>query len=280
MTRGQIARAWEAGRVDVEPCERPPERGWRVALDALVFEGDRVLLHGDLVRVPSRHEYAVLNKPRSVTCTAQDPGHRQDLSRWLQAMPPGMFPVGRLDRATTGMLLFTTDGDFSNAMLRPEHHAEKTYWLWLDESLEPNDPRLATMVAGLPLRGRLARAKRVMVQCRTPDFTELRMVLDQGQNQQIRRMCRALGLRLVQLHRLGIGPLRLGTLALGAWRHLEAGEVDALWEAAGGRDLVRERKIVALRRRAQRARRAGEPLERLEAWLERAGVPVDARTRG
>lgn len=88
------------------------------------------------------HRTYLLNKPKNVTSTARDPDRKRDVSEWLTAMAPGAFPVGRLDRETTGALLFTTDGDLATAILRPDHQTRKTYWLWLNEYLLPSDTRL------------------------------------------------------------------------------------------------------------------------------------------
>ena len=184
-------------------------------------------------------------------------------------MPEGMFPVGRLDRQTSGLLLFTTDGDLAHAVLRPEHHTDKTYWLWLDEVVPDDDPRLRALLDGVPVLGQPAHAKAVEVLHRTDQLTELLVTLDEGKNRQIRRMCRALDFHLHALHRKTIGSLALGDLPAGQWRLLRDDEVEALWRAAGGRERVVERRVRALRYHADKCRAAGAPHARLEAWLER-----------
>jgi len=268
-----VGEAWRRGRVSVIRAEGKGPAGPVPPLDELVFEEDVVCLDGVAIAPRRRHAHAMLNKPRQVTSTARDPAGKADLSYWLHQMPSGVFPVGRLDRPTTGLLLFTTDGDLSNAVLRPDHHTRKVYWLWLNEPVADDDPRLRGLTGGVEICGRAARAREVSVKHRTADFTELWVVLEQGRNRQLRKMCRALNLRLVHLHRAAVGPLELGDLRMGAWRPLRPAEVEALWECTGGRERVRARKIAALHRRADRARAGLAPDHRLEAWLSRAVVP-------
>jgi pseudouridine synthase len=190
-------------------------------------------------------------------------------------MPPGCFAVGRLDRETTGLLLFTSDGDLANAVLRPDHETTKTYWLWLDDAISEQDARLARLTAGVPHDGEQLYAKQARILARSEHATELELTLTQGKKRQIRHMCRALDLHLVHLHRRQIGPLTDANLALGSWRMLSASEVEALWQAVGGRQDLRRRKILALTRQASTARDAGVPLLRLERWLERESNRVE-----
>jgi 23S rRNA pseudouridine2605 synthase len=271
LSRRAVAEAVAAGRVRIG--------GQRATdPDRLVFADDEVSLDGEPVRPRRRQRTILFHKPAELTTTLSDTLGRADLSGPLADMPDGCAPVGRLDRATTGALLLTTDGDLLNAILLPEHHVPKVYRLSLDEAVADDDERLAQLVEGVetPI-GRL-RAEAVRVGRRRvgetvvggpPDHgeTELWLTLREGKNRQIRRMCRALKLRLRHLHRDAIGPVRLGSLAEGEWRDLSDAEVEALWRAVGGREHVRERRRAALRRQAEKARERGAPDERLEAWL-------------
>lgn len=259
-----------AGRLSVVTPECAESQ--RPALEALVFEDDRVLFDG--VALPERAAPAVvlLNKPKHVTCTARDPDGMRDLASYLREMPAGCFPVGRLDRETTGLLLFTNDGELASAVLRPDHLTTKTYWLWLDDELSPSDPRLTQLTAGVVHQGERLAAKCARLISSSESACELELTLTQGRNRQIRHMCRALDLHLVHLHRRRIGPLDDSALALGHWRALADHEIAALWQAVGGRAAVRERKLSALRRQAEAARTAGTPLLRLEDWLQGEGL--------
>ena len=260
-----VDRHWQAGRLRVvgPQSDEPIALG----LEALAFHEDRLLLDGVPLGPPPPRVYAILNKPKHVTSTACDPHAKSDLSPYLRAMPAGCFPVGRLDRETSGLLLFTNDGDLANAVLRPDHETTKTYWLWLDDLLTTSDPRLAHLMQGVPHDGELLRAKQARIVVQHEYATELELTLTQGRKRQIRHMCRVLDLHLQHLHRCRIGPLSDAGLALGAWRLLLPAEVEALWSAVGGRARLRQRKVAALFRQAQAAREAGAPLLRLEDWL-------------
>lgn len=271
LSRQAVVSAIAAGRVRVDG---------RVATDPewIVFPEDAITLDGGEVE-PRREQHTVLfHKPADLTTTMADTLGRADLRGPLAAMPAGCAPVGRLDRATTGALLLTTDGDLLNAILLPEHHVAKVYRLTLDEAVMDDDPRLDQLLEGVATPIGVLRAAEVRVGHRRvgepvehgpPDHgeTELWLTLREGKNRQIRRMCRALKLRLRHLHRDSVGPVRLGSLAEGDWRDLSRAEVEDLWRAVGGREHVRERRRAALRRQAERARARGAPDERLEAWL-------------
>ena len=275
----EIRNACREGRVTV----RTEGSGQPLAglSDTLVFEGDVVVLDGTAVIPREVHNYLVFNKPRHVTSTASDPTHRADLRPWLQKMPEGVFPVGRLDRETSGALLFTDDGDFANAVLQPDHHTMKLYWLWLDESLPDDDPRLEALVRGVAheTSTELLQAVSAVVHHRTPHTTELHVTLDEGKNRQIRKMCHLLQLRLLQLHRKAIGTLHIEALALGEWRRLTGEEVAALWQSCGGVARISRTKVAALARMAEAAAQSGRALPRLETWLAHNHTSLAARVK-
>ena len=271
LSARRVERLWAEGAVRVH--SRPVGQADRVhdstGLESLVFEEDVVTVRGVKVAPRRAHATMAFNKPRAVTSTVKDPTGKRDLSVYMTDMPKGTFPIGRLDRDTTGLLLFTTDGDLCNALLRPEHHTDKLYWLWLDGRLSDDDPRLRTLTDGVDIAERRVRAKHVVIQHRTPDFTELQVTLDEGRNRQIRRMCRALDLHLVHLHRKRVGHVTLEGVPQGSARRLRSDEVERLWQSTGGRELVIRRQIAALERKSCVYRESGRPDERLERWLER-----------
>lgn len=271
-----VDEAWQARRVLVMVEGRgEPEP---LPLDTLVFEDDRVLFDGVALEQRPARVHALLNKPKHVTSTARDPDGRRDLSAYLSVMPAGCFAVGRLDRETTGLLLFTNDGDLASAVLRPDHETTKRYWLWLDEELSEDDPRLTSFVTGVVHDGRLLTAKQARILARTEYATELELTLTHGKKRQIRHMCRVLGLSLVHLHRRALGPIDDRGLALGSWRELDESEVEALWHAVGGRASVRDRQVRALARLAHEARAAGDPRWRLEHWLARHALELGSES--
>lgn len=260
LSVAEVRDALVAGRVTLDGSTN-------VEADRLVFERDDVRLDGAPLAPQSEHFHAMFHKPGSVTSTSRDPERKADLARWLEEMPAGVFPIGRLDRATTGLLLFTSDGDLANAILQPGHHTEKVYWLWLDEAVSDDDPRWSQMCEGVDVGDERLSVASASIQNRTPDFTELLVRLCEGKNRQIRRLCRALDFRLVGLHRRSVGPIEIGELPMGAWRPLTTQEVESLWNATGGRERVRLRKIAALTRQAMAAKSAGRPEARLDEWL-------------
>lgn len=266
----EIRRAWCDGRIRVQTASGVA--GEVLELNHLVYEGDVVELDGRRLVPRAEHFTGMLNKPAKVTSSARDPLGQADLSPWLARMPRGAFAVGRLDRETTGLLLFTTDGELADAVLQPRRHTDKLYWLWLNEEFTVDDPRLTSMTQP---SADFDCAKHVSILYQTPDYVELSMTLDQGKHHQIRRLCRALDLRLLHLHRCAVGPISLGDLALGEFRALGATELAALWAAVGGRERVERAQMAALKGHAAKARRAAEPDLRLEAWLElhAQGVP-------
>ena len=233
--------------------------------DELVFEDDLVLLDGTPLRPhAAAHFYAVLNKPTGTLCATRDPRGGRDLNEWLSQMPAGTFAVGRLDRDTTGLILLTTDGDLANGVLRPERHLDKTYWLWLEE------PELTTQqLHALTDTKQVVYdpAKQATLLRRTSDYVEVELTLDQGKHRQIRRMCRALGLRLLHLHRRSVGPLEAKELSVGNCRPLTTCEVHSLWQAIGGKQRLAEEKLTQLIQLAKRRQAAGTPHTRLERWL-------------
>jgi pseudouridine synthase len=269
-----IRRAFAEGRIRVGAPDGDARRGV-LGLNHLVHEGDVVELDGEPLRARGEGEHytAKLNKPHAVTSSSRDPLGQDDLAPWLALMPAGAFAVGRLDRETTGLLLFTTDGELADAILQPARHTDKKYWLWLDAELTPEDPRVHAMTQ--PSAG-FDCAKYAEVLRATPDYCELELTLDEGKHHQIRRLCRALRLELLHLHRLSVGPIALDGLALGEHRPLSDRELTELWRAVGGRERIRAAQIAALARHAQTARQRGEPDARLEAWLAAHGGPPHA----
>lgn len=256
---------WAEGRLRVGRPGWPAPRV--LPLEALVFDDDDVWFDGAPIGATPATVCAVLNKTKGVTCTARDPKGRSDLARVLRALPPGCFAVGRLDRDTTGILLFTNDGDLANAVLRPDHRIDKLYWLDIDEALSAEDPRLAQLVRGVSQGGELLAARSVRILATSNAGTQLALTLTQGRNRQVRRMCEAVGLRLSHLHRHRVGPLTDVGLAPGCLRVLDPAEVEGLWQALGGRAELRRTRVAGLARHAKEARDAGTPDLRLERWL-------------
>jgi 23S rRNA pseudouridine2604 synthase len=214
------ADAWiAAGRVTVNG--KPGELGTRVG------EGDDVRVDGRPLPGRRRAVYLALNKPRGVTCTTERdvPGNIVDFIGHRQRI----FPIGRLDKDSEGLILLTNDGDIVNEILRVEHGHEKEYEVTVDRPVTP--AFLSMMAAGVRIGGEKTRPCTIV---RTGPAS-FRIVLTQGLNRQIRRMCSALGWRVRSLRRVRIMHIRLGALASGRWRELTDAEIRPLLATAAAR---------------------------------------------
>jgi 23S rRNA pseudouridine2605 synthase len=190
-----------------------------------VDEGDDVRVKGARVGAEAREVWAV-NKPAGVVSTAREPGERRAVVELVDSKAR-LYPVGRLDADSTGLLLLTNDGALANRLTHPRYEVAKTYRARLAKP--PRERELARLRDGVELEdGPTAPA-----QVRSTGEREIEIVLREGRNRQVRRMVDAVGNRVVALKRIGFGPLALGKLAEGQARRLSAGEVDEL-RAAGG----------------------------------------------
>ena len=192
--------------------------------DAIAVDGVRAVVRADLV-------YYLLNKPRQVVTTAHDPQGRRTV---LDLVPddPRVFPVGRLDYETEGLLVITNDGELANLLSHPRHGVEKEYLAEVEGTPAPAEVR--RLREGVELDdGRTAPAEARIVQARDGGgTTALELVVHEGRNRIVRRMCEAVGHPVRRLVRTRIGPLRDPRLQPGTWRHLQRQEVRALYEAA------------------------------------------------
>lgn len=186
---------------------------------------DIVEVDGVAVHLSDQPAYLMLNKPVGVVTTMSDPQDRPTVADLVPRGPAGLFPVGRLDRNTTGLLLFTTDGDLAHRLLHPRYHVQKIYRAWVERT--PDDDVLARLSAGVELDdGLTAPALARLVDAGPP--AEVELVISEGRKRQVRRMLQTVGHPVVSLHRLGFGPLALGDLPLGKSRPLTTEEVRAL----------------------------------------------------
>jgi pseudouridine synthase len=181
-----------------------------------------------------------LHKPAGLVTTRVDPGGRATVYAALGDVGRWVFPVGRLDRDTSGLLLFTNDHRLGHRLTDPDHHVEKTY-----HARVRGIPTLAAVRAlreGLPIAaGQVTRPASVRVLGSARGETWLEMTLTEGKNRQVRRMCAAVGHDVVELVRVRIGALRLGDLAPGEWRRLSPGEIGALSSRRSPTPAVRRR---------------------------------------
>jgi 23S rRNA pseudouridine2605 synthase/23S rRNA pseudouridine2604 synthase len=184
---------------------------------------DRVEFDGRLVQPADKKIYIALNKPEGYVTSCRQPG--RDLVVDLIDLPVRLFPVGRLDADSCGLLLMTNDGRIHHRLVHPSFDHEKHYVVTLDQPI--TDGALAKLARGVRLDGRLTRKAEVV----RVDARRFRIVLKEGRNRQIRRMVAKVGGEVVRLKRVQMANIRLGRLASGRWRHLKTSEVAALLAA-------------------------------------------------
>jgi len=211
-SRRQADQWIDAGRVTVN--------GTRAVLGTQVDDGDDVQVDGQPLRAKPKRVYLALNKPVGIECTTDRdvPGNIVDFVGY----PERVFPIGRLDKDSEGLILLTNDGDIVNNVLRAENEHEKEYIVAVDRPLTP--AFLAGMAAGVPILDTVTNPCRVTQVGRNT----FRIVLTQGLNRQIRRMCEHFDYTVRRLQRVRIMHVQLGTLPLGKWRELTATELRGL----------------------------------------------------
>ncbi|BBO67525.1 hypothetical protein DSCA_14550 [Desulfosarcina alkanivorans] len=183
-------------------------------------ETDRVHLRGVPVDIPEQLVYIMLNKPEGVVSSCRHRG--EPVVTDLVDLPQRLFPVGRLDKDSTGLLLLTNDGRIHHRLSHPSFDHEKEYDVTVQWPIA--DQALADMERGLPLSGVMTRPAAV----KRISGRRFRIVLMEGRNRQIRRMVQKMGNRVVQLHRIRVAGLTLGRLPKGSWRHLNPDEARLL----------------------------------------------------
>ena len=189
------------------------------------MDKDVVEVDGVIVRANAKLYY-MLNKPRGIVTTASDEKGRPTVYDYLGEEGRSLSPVGRLDKASEGLLLFTNDTEWAAQVLAPETHLEKTYHVQV--GTHDAASLLDQLVDGIPCEGEALRAKRVRIIRGGKRNTWLEIVLEEGRNRHIRRMFQQLGVEVLRLVRVSIGPLSLGQLPKGQTRVLTAAEKRAL----------------------------------------------------
>ena len=199
--------------------------GQLAALGTRVSEGDEVRIDGELIGARKKQIYIALNKPAGITCTTE--AHIEDNVVDLIGHPERIFPIGRLDKDSEGLILLTNDGDIVNEILRSENNHEKEYIVRVDRPI--TDLSLKMMTGGVKIMGEMTKPCKVS----RIDRESFRMILTQGLNRQIRRMCSALGYKAQALKRVRIMNIHLGSLKSGQWRYLTDAELAGLLPQAG-----------------------------------------------
>jgi 23S rRNA pseudouridine2605 synthase len=224
-SRKEAERVIQDGRVQVDGQVVPwPQRRIDPQRQRVTVDGRRV---GD----DTERIVLMLNKPKGLLTTRTDPGGRPTIYSLLGDVGRWVFPVGRLDRDTTGLLLLTNDHQLGQRLTDPEHHVPKTYHVRV--AGVPAAETLRVLREGAPLgAGESSRPARVRSLGSRRDGTWLEIVLTEGKNRQVRRMCSGVGHDVLELVRVRVGRLGLGDLAPGHWRRLDAEDVKHLTQGS------------------------------------------------
>ena len=186
---------------------------------------DVILVEGKPLPAQQQFVYLMLNKPRGYVTTLSDEKGRKNAAQLVADCGVRVYPVGRLDMDSEGLLLFTNDGEFANRLMHPKHEVKKTYDVWVTGYSSGAEERLKMPIE---LDGYLIKAPLVKLLSTENDKARLRVTIHEGRNRQVRRMCATAGMQVTRLKRIREGKLSLGELPLGKWRYLTAYEVGQL----------------------------------------------------
>ena len=217
-SRRQAEKWIEEGRVRVNGNTAHLGDTADVTEDVIEVDGKRLPKAG-------RKVYLMLNKPRGYVTTLSDEKGRKNAAQLVENCGVRVYPVGRLDMDSEGLLLFTNDGDFANLLMHPRHEVNKIYRVWVTGYSEEN---LELLKQPIELDGYRIKPPKVRAVHVTGEKAVLEVTIHEGRNRQVRRMCQAANMNVARLKRIAEGALRLGELKEGQWRHLSAQEVEKL----------------------------------------------------
>lgn len=202
--------------------------------DSVDSKTDSVSVGGKKVKKENSLRYILLNKPRGYVTTTDDDLGRKCVLELVSGVKERIYPVGRLDRISEGALILTNDGEFANAMMHPSKHVPKTYRVTVRPGI--TSEQVDILSTGVDIDGRMTAPADVRVISKEEGRAVLEIVLYEGRNRQIRRMCEALELEVARLKRTAVGSVKLGMLKTGEWRDLTPQEVESLLKSAGLRN--------------------------------------------
>ena len=182
----------------------------------------------EVFKKTSEHHYIALNKPRGYITSTSDPQNRKCVTELLEGHEGRVYPIGRLDYVSEGLLLLTDDGELANRLTHPKHHLEKVYRVKVGGEI--SDEQYEKLTGEMTIDGYKLQPVQVFVVSKDKDASLLKMTLKEGRNRQIRKMCQEVGLNVKRLCRISIGPIKLDGLPVGKWRYLTQKEVDSLFK--------------------------------------------------
>ncbi len=192
---------------------------------------DHVKVRGKLIQRPRRIEHWVFNKPVGMVTTMSDPERRPCVGDALGESHAFLFPVGRLDFHSSGLLVLTSDGELCDRLTHPRYHIQKTYRIKVSRA--PGEEGLRRLREGVRLSDGMTGPARVRLERQAGGKAWLDITISEGRNRQVRRMLDAVGLRVEKLRRTAIGPLKLGRLSTGEARRMTASELASLRQSVG-----------------------------------------------
>lgn len=187
---------------------------------------DEISVDGKKIAVPSAYTYIMLNKPKGYVTTMSDEKGRPCVKDLVSDLDAKVYPVGRLDMYSEGLLIMTDDGDFANKLMHPSNETRKTYHVWITGQCGPK--ALSTLRSPLVIDGYTITPAEVSVLKEAKEYTLLSVSIHEGRNRQIRKMCELAGLKLTRLKRVSEGNLSLGELKSGKWRYLTDEELQEI----------------------------------------------------
>lgn len=199
--------------------------------DKISPKKDTVTVRGKKIIKQKNYTYIMLHKPRGFITTMSDERERKCVAELIKDVPGRVYPVGRLDRESEGLLLCTNDGEFANAMTHPTRHVPKTYRVTVRPGI--TEEQVTALTTGVIIDDRKTAPAEVRIITREEGRVVLEIILYEGRNRQIRKMCEEVGLEVARLKRTAVGSIKLGMLKQGDWRDLTEDEVRKLMIAAG-----------------------------------------------
>lgn len=194
--------------------------------DSADIEKDVITVDGVELKMPSGHTYIVLNKPKGYVTTMSDEKGRKCVAELVTDVGARVFPVGRLDMYSEGLLIMTDDGEFANKLMHPSKEVRKTYHAWI--SGECDKEKIDILSSPLDIDGYIIKPAEIEILKRAEDYTLLSITIHEGRNRQIRKMCEIAELKLTRLKRVSEGNVVLGDLKPGKWRYLSLEELQEL----------------------------------------------------
>lgn len=200
-------------------------------LGTTVEEGDKVRFNGELVSLEKNYVYYMLNKPTGCVTTVQDEQGRVTVLDIMEDVEERIFPVGRLDLNTSGLLILTNDGELTYGLTHPKHDVNKTYEAKVRGKV--TEESVKRLESGVVIDSRKTYPAKIKILSQNEKTTRMTITIHEGRNRQVRKMCEAVGNQVISLNRRSIGDLNLGNLKLGEYRKLTSKEINYLKKIAG-----------------------------------------------